>query len=176
MTLIHCKWLAPHNHLGAAGPIADCNLMLYVMAERFPPSRKYRDIFEHVQTIVSDSLQDGNHKHLAGAEILDHDTTERCRSIDEGLPDIVKVDYSHIISDMSNEKRRTRGCSLIDEKNPRTASPFDFGFGLLSDVILETDLVHKHFIFDSYNMTGSESFEGFETFTDSWDHFDNVQS
>ncbi|CZR64571.1 uncharacterized protein PAC_14469 [Phialocephala subalpina] len=43
LTLMYCTWLAPRNFLDVSCPISDCNIMLYVMTERWPAARKALD-------------------------------------------------------------------------------------------------------------------------------------
>jgi hypothetical protein len=106
LTLIHCTWLAPRNFLGVMGAISDCNLMLYVMAERCPPAQKYRDIFERINTNVTEVIARGNHQDTRAGGILDAEMTERCRTLEQGLPVIVRTPYSQIISDLAKDGGR----------------------------------------------------------------------
>jgi hypothetical protein len=62
LTLLYYIWLAPRNYLGATRAISDCNLMLYVMAERCPPAQKYRDVFERINENVGDVISRGTIK------------------------------------------------------------------------------------------------------------------
>lgn len=103
VTLLHCTWLAPCNYLGVASAISDCNLMLYVMAERCPPAQKYRDVFEKINQNVSDVMARGNHQATRAEGILDAEMTEKCRALDQSLPDIVRTPYSQIISDLAKD-------------------------------------------------------------------------
>jgi hypothetical protein len=88
------------------GAIADCNLMLYVMAERCQPAQKYRDVFERINTNVTEVIAQGNHQATRAEGILDAEMTERCRALDQGLPVIVRTPYSQIISDLAKDKGR----------------------------------------------------------------------
>lgn len=108
LTLLHCTWLAPRNYLGVVSAISDCNLMLYVMAERCPPAQKYRDVFEKINQNVSDVMTQGNHQATRAEGILDAEMTEKCRALDQGLPDIVRTPYSQIISDLAKDRGKGR--------------------------------------------------------------------
>jgi hypothetical protein len=104
LTLLHCTWLAPRNYLGVMGAISDCNLMLYVMAEKCPPAQKYRDVFERINSNVTEVIAEGNHQETRAEGILDAEITERCRALDQGLPVIVRTPYSQIISALAKDK------------------------------------------------------------------------
>jgi hypothetical protein len=73
---MYCLWLSPRNFLDVTGPISDCNIMLYVMTERWPAARKYRDVFEQIKTSVTDVIVKGNHQATRAAGILDAEMTE----------------------------------------------------------------------------------------------------
>jgi hypothetical protein len=80
--------------------------MLYVMTERWPAARKYRDVFEQIKTSVTDVIVKGNHQATRAAGILDAEMTERCRALDQSLPGGARTDYSQMISDMASERGR----------------------------------------------------------------------
>jgi hypothetical protein len=82
--------------------ITDCNLMLYVMAERSPAAQKYCDIFERIKMNVVDGIERGNASSRASG-VLDAEVTERCRALDHGLLDTVRTDYTQIISDLAKD-------------------------------------------------------------------------
>jgi hypothetical protein len=64
LTLIYCAWLSPHRPtFPLNGPLTDCSIMLYVMTERWPLARKYRDVFERIKEAVMDIIAGGNHNH-----------------------------------------------------------------------------------------------------------------
>lgn len=50
MTLFYCAWLAPVDLLSDLElAFTDCQLLLYVISERYPSARRYRDIFERIK-------------------------------------------------------------------------------------------------------------------------------
>jgi hypothetical protein len=116
LTLLHCTWLAPRNYLsGVMTAISDCNLMLYVMAERCQPAQKYRDVFERINSNVTEVIAQDNHQATQAEGVLDAEMLERCRALDQGLPVIVRTPYSQIISDLAKDRKRS---SLLVTKDP----------------------------------------------------------
>jgi hypothetical protein len=101
--------------------------MLYVMTERWPPARKYRDVFERIKTNVTDVIAQGNHQATRAAGFLDADMTERCRTLDQGLPAAARTDYAQMISDMA--KDRGRGASDGNSRNGGAGSLMEHGNG-----------------------------------------------
>ena len=78
--------------------------MLYVMAERWPAARKYRDVFEQIKMSVTDVIVKGNHQATRAAGILDAEGIKRCRALDQALPGGARTDYAQMISDMAKEQ------------------------------------------------------------------------
>ncbi|RDW66373.1 hypothetical protein BP6252_10008 [Coleophoma cylindrospora] len=153
LTLIHCTWLAPRSFLDVVGAITDCNLMLYVIAERCPPAQKYRDVFDRIKTNVIDAIAQGNHQSTRMTGILDNEMTERCRELDEGLASTVRTDYSQIISDLAKDRRRIESAD-----NGNTAR---LDFNMLSGPMMDYGLGYAHGSFMDYAfMDNLEEFNG----------------
>ncbi|CAJ2501292.1 Uu.00g041450.m01.CDS01 [Anthostomella pinea] len=62
LTLIYCAWLAPVNFLSVEGPLTDCQLLLYIVTERYPSARKYRDVFERIRSSILSMIAQGKHQ------------------------------------------------------------------------------------------------------------------
>jgi len=66
LTLIYCAWLSPRRPtFPLTGPLTDCSIMLYVMTERWPLARKYRDVFETIKESVLAILEKESIKHVS---------------------------------------------------------------------------------------------------------------
>jgi hypothetical protein len=111
LTLIYCMW---HDTFTSSafknfGALSDCSVVLYVMAERWPVGKKYRDLFEAVKKCVLEGLADGNR---SGAEAGGRQST---LAIDDGMKsslgnlqmdtamDHVSGDLEQMISDMAGQ-------------------------------------------------------------------------
>lgn len=86
-----------------ADAIADCNLMLYIMAERSPSAQRYRDVFERIKMNVMDVTEQGHNHENPRTGILDAEMTQRCQSLDRSMLDTVKTDYDQIIADLAKD-------------------------------------------------------------------------
>ncbi|KAK8056216.1 transcriptional regulatory protein [Apiospora rasikravindrae] len=62
LTLIYCAWLAPASFLSVDGPLTDCQLLLYIVTERYPSARKYRDVFERIKKTIMGLVAQGKHE------------------------------------------------------------------------------------------------------------------
>ncbi|KAF3016104.1 hypothetical protein E8E14_002041 [Neopestalotiopsis sp. 37M] len=62
LTLTYCAWLAPPGYINIDGPLTDCQLLLYIVTERYPSARKYRDVFERIKKSITDIIAQGKHE------------------------------------------------------------------------------------------------------------------
>ncbi|KAI1335982.1 fungal-specific transcription factor domain-containing protein [Xylariaceae sp. FL0016] len=62
LTLIYCAWLAPTNFLSVDGALTDCQILLYIVTERYPSARKYRDVFERIKASILTMITQGKHQ------------------------------------------------------------------------------------------------------------------
>lgn len=100
LTLIYCTWISPEEIFNSAtsNDINACSIVLFVITERWPAAKKYRDIFEAIKQNVIDPLADGRNQ-------VPRQKISHLKSI---IPsDIPSVEYedrqefTHIMTDMS---------------------------------------------------------------------------
>ncbi|PVH71530.1 hypothetical protein DL98DRAFT_596856 [Cadophora sp. DSE1049] len=94
LTLVYCMWHDSSNShaFKSIGALTECSIILYVMTERWPASRKYRDLFEVVKKSVLDAISEG--KHTPGTAVTsmkdDFQTSLQSLQVDttfESMPD-----------------------------------------------------------------------------------------
>lgn len=109
LTLVYCMWhdFTHTNTFKSVGALTDCSIILYVMTERWPPSRKYRDLFEVVKTSVLDAIAEGKHMPRTAVKSLKDDMQTSFQNgglhVDfatESLSD----DLEQMISDITGEQ------------------------------------------------------------------------
>jgi hypothetical protein len=153
LTLLHCTWLAPQSCLAVIGAISDCNLMLYAIAERYPPTHKYRDVFDRIKTNVIDAIAKGGHEATRTAGILDNEVTEQCRALDESLISTVRTDYLQIINDLAKDRRRIAAEKTVDLSTWQLKSldfvrdndqVLHFDLSILSSPMMDDSLGYAH--------------------------------
>ncbi|KXJ96076.1 fungal-specific transcription factor domain-domain-containing protein [Microdochium bolleyi] len=76
LTMLYCAWLAPINYLNVDGPLTDCQLLLYIVTERYPSARKYRDVFERIKTTILTLIAQGKHEPRNPVTLDTHMQTE----------------------------------------------------------------------------------------------------
>lgn len=108
LTLVYCMW-HDHSHNGFKnfGALTDCSIILYVMAERWPAGRKYRDLFESVKKSVLEVISEEKHvPRMAVVNMKDEMQTSL-----HGLQanpatemETIHDDLDQMISDMTGEQ------------------------------------------------------------------------
>ncbi|RDW60223.1 hypothetical protein BP5796_11829 [Coleophoma crateriformis] len=105
LTLIYCAWLSSEQSaFPLTGPLTDCSIMLYVMAERWPLARKYRDVFEHIKSLVLDIITQGKHKLHQPVGNMSTGIQETLAGINEGMTRSGKADLEQMVGHMTGEK------------------------------------------------------------------------
>jgi hypothetical protein len=61
--------------------LADCSIMLYVMTERWPATRKYRKIFEGIKGSVLDLIAAGTHQPRTVVRAITNDVRTTLQSM-----------------------------------------------------------------------------------------------
>lgn len=82
--------------------LSDCQLLLYIIAERYPSSRKYRDLFERIKSsLVQGIANGGQHRH---SQIqLDPDAQENFRGVIDGWPQYATDEFAQMLSDITGQ-------------------------------------------------------------------------
>ncbi|KAJ9142369.1 Fungal-specific transcription factor domain-containing protein [Pleurostoma richardsiae] len=101
LTLVYCAWLEPDDFLNIEGPLTDCQILLYIITERYPSARKYRDIFERIKASILSIIQRGDHRPRRPVN-LDADVQERVENLGTnwGMGGM-GADFSHMMSQMT---------------------------------------------------------------------------
>ena len=65
LTLVYCIWIAPDEifDLTTSNGIHDCSILLFVIAERVEPAKKYRNAFEVIRQRVIDQISTAPERH-----------------------------------------------------------------------------------------------------------------
>ncbi|KAK8022257.1 hypothetical protein PG993_013024 [Apiospora rasikravindrae] len=64
LTLIYCAWASPKEVLSinTSNDMNACSIVLYIITERLPIARKYRDVFEAIKMMVLESIEENQHQ------------------------------------------------------------------------------------------------------------------
>ena len=113
--MIYCAWLAPMNYINAETPLTDCQILLYIMTERYPSAKKYRDVFERIKTAVLSLISQGKHEPRNPVN-LDSNVQAGFESLTAAVGPTMGADFSFMINTMT-------GNTMAANANALTAVP-----------------------------------------------------
>lgn len=81
--------------------LTDCQILLYIITERYPSARKYRDIFERIKTSILELIERGEHRPRNPVD-LDSDMRAKVTNLGGpwGLMGGMGEEYSHMMGAM----------------------------------------------------------------------------
>lgn len=92
------------NGFHSIGALTDCSIILYVMAEKWPGGKKYRDLFESVKKSVLDAIAEGKHIPRTAVSSMRGDMQTTLQSLQVNTTtESIPVDLEQMISDMTGE-------------------------------------------------------------------------
>ncbi|KAI2619534.1 fungal-specific transcription factor domain-containing protein [Hypomontagnella submonticulosa] len=112
LTLIYCAWLAPSNFLSVDGPLTDCQILLYIVTERYPSARKYRDVFERIKSSIMGIIAQGKHEPRNPVQI-DPNVQKGFANFEGQWSPGMGADFSYMVTTMTG--------------NAAAVPPFDLG-------------------------------------------------
>ncbi|RDW76111.1 hypothetical protein BP5796_06932 [Coleophoma crateriformis] len=64
LTLIYCIWISPAEifNIATSNNLNSCSIVLYIITERWPGARRYRDAFEGIKHTIIDLVSRGEHR------------------------------------------------------------------------------------------------------------------
>lgn len=103
LTLIYCTWISPEEIFNSAtsNNINACSIVLFVITERWPGARKYRDAYETVKQCVIDPLAEG--KNQGPREAIDFLKSIIPSTMPSSEMGEDRQEFSRIVTDMAGQ-------------------------------------------------------------------------
>ncbi|KAF7555653.1 hypothetical protein G7Z17_g1983 [Cylindrodendrum hubeiense] len=110
LTLVYCFWISPEEifDMTTSNGIHDCSIILFVIAERVPSAKKYRNAFEVIRQRVIDQISNAPERRAREAVAgLTEELAPSAHLIQTSVPYEVDncsfEEFSKIITDMTGE-------------------------------------------------------------------------
>lgn len=103
---MYCMWhdSSNSNAFKSIGALTDCSIILYVMTEKWPAGKKYRDLFESVKSSVLDAISEGKHLPRTAVATMNSGTKTILYSLQESpTADNMYDDLNTMICDMTGQ-------------------------------------------------------------------------
>lgn len=106
LTLVFCTWHAPASSaIKNMSALSDCSIMLYIMTERWPDIRRYRDAFEAIKRTVLSLITEDQHQPRKVISTTTSNTWLDLQSLDlDMIENINRGDLEQMIGDMTGER------------------------------------------------------------------------
>lgn len=64
LTIVYCIWIAPQEvfSITTSNDMMACSIVLYIITERWPGAKKYRDVYEEIMQSVVDSIEESKYE------------------------------------------------------------------------------------------------------------------
>jgi hypothetical protein len=109
LTLLYCMWLSPAEvyNISTANDANSCSIVLYIITERWPGARKYRDAFESIKQCVLDLIEEGGQQPRQKLRALDGNAELRdvVREVRNLHPEGQR-EFGRMMRDMVGENQR----------------------------------------------------------------------
>lgn len=117
LTLVYCIWLSPKEvySITTSDDLNSCSIVLYVITERWPGARKYRDAFESIKQCVLDLISSSDQPRRPLSN-LDPDLRATLEDVQKLHPE-GRADFSKMMSDMVGGTKQGNGVQLIPFQN-----------------------------------------------------------
>lgn len=118
LTLVYCVWLSSLSLLSDfESTITDCQLLLYIIAERYPSSRKYRDLFERIKNSLTQDNGTGPHVQYAQTQLA-AGTPEYYQGLSDSWLYPVTDDFTRMLYDMTAQMPVQDGGPALNDGIP----------------------------------------------------------
>ncbi|KAI1465821.1 fungal-specific transcription factor domain-containing protein [Daldinia caldariorum] len=117
LTLIYCAWLAPPTFISVDGPLTDCQILLYIVTERYPSARKYRDVFERIKSAIMDIIAQGKHEPRNPVH-LDPNVQKGFANFEGQWSPGIGADFSYMVNTMTGNTAAAAEPSFNFGMNP----------------------------------------------------------
>lgn len=163
LTILYCTWISPNElfTITNSNAMNACSIVLYIITERWPGAKKYRDMYEAVKKSVLESIEESKYEPRRAIKRLNPNLFHSMSRNEEGREEV-----AHMVADMAG---------LPDFSNDMvpdymTPEPMSFTQNFLNDVPIQLQATTLEFpqqslfdpslsSFQDFNFTGTQDFD-----------------
>jgi hypothetical protein len=100
LTLVYCTWIAPQElfSITNSNSMNACSIVLYIITERWPGAKKYRDMYETVKQSVLESIDESKYEPRRAIKRLNPGIFNSMNRNEEGREEVTRM-----VADMAGE-------------------------------------------------------------------------
>ncbi|PMD60531.1 uncharacterized protein K444DRAFT_528507 [Hyaloscypha bicolor E] len=101
LTLVYCTWISPQEvfSIKTSNNMNACSIVLYIITERWPGAKKYRDTYEAVKQSLLESVEENKYEPRRAIKRLYPDLLPSMTSNEEGSSEVTQI-----VADMAGEQ------------------------------------------------------------------------
>ena len=143
LTLLYCAWLAPKEvfSISTSNDMNACSIVLYIIAERWPGAKKYRDVFETFKQTVMEAIQESEFEPRRAIKRLRPSLKKTIDTMDKGEEGL--RDIQAMVADMTGETLALPESALDESTDSRAVGSLSGGepLGMSVGMNIETPKV-----------------------------------
>jgi hypothetical protein len=103
LTLVYCTWLSPQEvfSITTSNDMNACSIVLYIITERWPGAKRYRDMYEAVKQSVLESIEESKYEPRRAIKRLNTGLFTKIDDNEEGAAEV-----SRMVADMAGDPMR----------------------------------------------------------------------
>jgi hypothetical protein len=103
---VYCTWIAPQEMFSItnSNSMNACSIVLYIITERWPGAKKYRDMYETVKQSVLESIDESKYEPRRAIKRLNPGIFSSMNRNEEGREEVTRM-----VADMAGESTKTVG-------------------------------------------------------------------
>lgn len=98
--MVYCTWALPQQifNMSTSNDMNACSIVLYVITERWPGAKKYRDMYEDIKRNVLESIEENQYQPRHALKRLNSSIFKSMQRTEEG-----RADVDQLMTDMVGE-------------------------------------------------------------------------
>ncbi|KAH6677710.1 fungal-specific transcription factor domain-containing protein [Halenospora varia] len=166
LTLVYCTWISPQEvfSIKTSNDMNACSIVLYIITERWPGAKKYRDTYEAIKQSLLESVEESEYEPRRAIRTLNPDLLPSMTRNDEG-----SAELSRMVADMAGEPMQADDdifSGLSPAGMPGELTPnmngMDINFSIPMDFQQQGPLDERMFAFDNFDAINAFQTPGFD--------------
>lgn len=93
LTILYCTWISPNElfTITNSNAMNACSIVLYIITERWPGAKRYRDMYEAVKGSVLESIEESKYEPRRAIKRLNPDLLSAMSKNEEGREEVTQM-------------------------------------------------------------------------------------
>ena len=159
--MVYCTWISPQEvfSIKVSNNMNACSIVLYIITERWPGAKKYRDTYEAVKSSLLESIEENQYEPRRAIKRLYPDLFPSMTSNEEGSSEVTQI-----VADMAGEQMLIDNYTnpVQSSGQPSLASTFSIVPPLAQDYSVPIDFQQQSAFDESLFFDNLDIINGFD--------------